>query len=96
VSIHADDVCPTVHREMTWSEEGRPTMAGNETTDRARATVQDAKGKVKESAGRAIDDEELEREGRTDQVKADAKRAASHAKEAAEKVKEGAKDALDE
>lgn len=45
------------------------------------------KGKVKETAGRASDDPELEAEGRGDQAK-------GHAKQAGEKVKDAAKDVL--
>jgi uncharacterized protein YjbJ (UPF0337 family) len=70
-------------------------MVGEHTSDRAKATAQDAKGKVKETAGHVADDEDLEREGRRDQMASDAKRAVSHAKDAAANVKEGARDALD-
>jgi uncharacterized protein YjbJ (UPF0337 family) len=76
---------------------GRRAIMGDEhTSDRAKAALDDAKGKVKETAGRVTDDEDLEREGRRDQVKSDAKRAASHVKDAAENVKEGARDAFDD
>jgi uncharacterized protein YjbJ (UPF0337 family) len=71
-------------------------MGDEHTGDRAKATMDDAQGKVKEAAGRVTDDEDLEREGRRDQVKSDVERAASHVKDAAENVKEGARDAVDE
>ena len=45
------------------------------------------KGKIKETAGRAGDDPELEAEGRGDQAK-------GHAKQAGEKIKDAAKDIL--
>jgi uncharacterized protein YjbJ (UPF0337 family) len=45
------------------------------------------KGKVKETAGRATDDPELEAEGRGDQVK-------GNIKQAGEKVKDAVKDVL--
>jgi uncharacterized protein YjbJ (UPF0337 family) len=69
---------------------------GEHTTDRAKASAQDLKGKAKEAAGRATDDESLEREGRRDQVASDAKRAVSHVKDAADRVKDGARDAVDD
>lgn len=51
----------------------------------------DAAGKAKEGAGKVAGDEDLEREGKLDQAKADAKDAAERAKdkasEAADKVK---------
>jgi uncharacterized protein YjbJ (UPF0337 family) len=68
---------------------------GEHTSDRAEAAVQDAKGKVKEAAGSATDNEQLEREGRRDQMASDAKRAVSHVKDAADNLKEGARDAVD-
>lgn len=46
------------------------------------------KGKVKESAGRATHDPELEAEGRGDQAK-------GHLKQAGEKVKDAVKDVID-
>ena len=45
------------------------------------------KGKIKETAGRAGDDPELEAEGQGDQAK-------GHAKQAGEKVKDAVKDIL--
>ena len=49
--------------------------------DKARNKVQRAKGKVKEVAGRALNDPALEREGRADQR-------VSHLKDAGERVKD--------
>jgi uncharacterized protein YjbJ (UPF0337 family) len=54
-------------------------------TDKAKNAAQGAKGKVKEVAGRVAGDDELENEGRTDQVKSDLK-------QAGEKVKDAFKD----
>jgi uncharacterized protein YjbJ (UPF0337 family) len=52
-----------------------------EIRDKARNTAQEMKGKVKEAAGRATDDESLEAKGKTDQAK-------SNLKQAGEKVKD--------
>lgn len=43
------------------------------TSDRLGNAAEDAKGKVKEGAGKATGDEQLEAEGKWDQTKADAK-----------------------
>ena len=51
-------------------------------TDKAKNAAQQAKGKVKEVAGRVADDERLENEGRTDQAKADLKQAGEKVKDA--------------
>lgn len=55
-----------------------------------------ARGEAKEKLGEAMGDEELERQGRADQSKADLKDAAEEAKsglsEAAEQVKQTAED----
>jgi uncharacterized protein YjbJ (UPF0337 family) len=56
------------------------------TDDKLRNQGQDLKGKAKETAGRATDDEELEAAGRADQAK-------SSLKQAGEKVKDAIKDA---
>ena len=48
--------------------------------------MDDLKGKVKEEAGRATDNRDLEAEGKADQAKADAKRGVD---DAADKVKSG-------
>jgi len=49
--------------------------------DKARNKLQRAKGKVKEAAGRALNDPALERQGRADQR-------TSHLKDAGEKFKD--------
>jgi len=51
------------------------------TDDRARNAVENAKGKVKEAAGHATDDDELVAKGKADQAKA-------HVKDAVEDVKD--------
>ena len=56
--------------------------------DKIRNAAEEAAGKVKEKAGDATDNEELEAEGKADQMKADVK-------QAGEKVKDAAKDAFD-
>lgn len=54
--------------------------------DKISNAAQDAKGKVKEGTGKAIDNEQMEVEGKGDQV-------SSSAKQAGENVKDGFKDA---
>jgi uncharacterized protein YjbJ (UPF0337 family) len=49
--------------------------------DKARNKVEDLQGKAKEAAGRASDDEELEAQGRADQMKSDAKQAGEKVKD---------------
>jgi len=56
--------------------------------DKIRNSAEEAAGKVKETTGQATDNEELEAEGKADQVKA-------NVKQAGEKVKDAAKDAAD-
>ncbi len=50
--------------------------------DKLGNAAEDAKGKAKEAVGGATDDEELERQGKTDQAKADLKDAAENVKDA--------------
>lgn len=50
--------------------------------DKMRDKTQAAKGKVKEGAGRAIDDPLLEGEGKADQVSGDLKQAGEKVKDA--------------
>ncbi|AYG78251.1 hypothetical protein DWB77_00358 [Streptomyces hundungensis] len=57
-------------------------MAGDEKT---KSKVEQAKGKVKETAGRAVGNERLEAEGRVEQAKGDAR-------QAKEKIKDVLKD----
>jgi uncharacterized protein YjbJ (UPF0337 family) len=59
------------------------------TSDKIDNKADVIKGKVKETAGRASDDPELEAEGRVDQTK-------GHVKQAGEKVKDATKDILDQ
>ncbi len=50
--------------------------------DKLGNAAEDAKGKAKEAVGGATDDEELERQGKTDQAKADLKDAGEKVKDA--------------
>ena len=50
--------------------------------DKARNKAQELKGRIKEGAGRATDDERLEAEGRSDRTKGSAKQAGEKAKDA--------------
>ena len=50
--------------------------------DKASNKVTDIKGKVKESAGKATDDDSLEAEGKTDQTKSSLKQAGENVKDA--------------
>jgi uncharacterized protein YjbJ (UPF0337 family) len=50
--------------------------------DKIDNAAEDAKGKAKEAAGKAKDDESLEAEGRGDQGKADLKKAGENIKDA--------------
>jgi uncharacterized protein YjbJ (UPF0337 family) len=77
----------------TLSKEG--TAMGKGTEDRAEGTWDKAKGKVKETAGEATGDGDMEREGRMDQAKGAGKRALGNVKDAAGKVKEDLGDAAD-
>jgi uncharacterized protein YjbJ (UPF0337 family) len=56
--------------------------------DRASNKMQDAKGRVKETVGSAVGNEDLENKGRTDQAKAGMKDAGEDLKDAAHKVKD--------
>ncbi|MFI6080519.1 CsbD family protein [Streptomyces sp. NPDC051217] len=48
---------------------------------KTEAKIEHAKGKVKETTGRAVGDERLEAEGRVDQAKSDARMAKEKAKD---------------
>ena len=50
--------------------------------DKAKNMAEDLKGKAKEAAGKASDDEQLEAEGQVDQGKADLKQRGEHVKDA--------------
>jgi uncharacterized protein YjbJ (UPF0337 family) len=49
--------------------------------DKARNIAEDLTGKAKEAAGKLTDDEELEAEGKADQISADAKQAGEKIKD---------------
>jgi uncharacterized protein YjbJ (UPF0337 family) len=51
-------------------------------TDKAKDKMQSAKGKVKETTGRAVDDRPLEEKGKADQVAGDLKQAGEKVKDA--------------
>ena len=50
--------------------------------DKMGNAAEDAKGKAKEAAGKATDDDSLEAEGHADQTKADFKKAGENIKDA--------------
>ncbi len=52
------------------------------TTDKAKNTAQQAKGKLKEAAGEAGDNDDLRAEGKADQTKASLKQAGEKVKDA--------------
>ena len=54
-------------------------------TDKAKDKAQVAKGKLKETAGQAIDDPVLEGEGKADRVKGNLKQAGEKVKDAVKK-----------
>jgi uncharacterized protein YjbJ (UPF0337 family) len=53
--------------------------------DKASNKAEDVKGKVKESTGKATDDQSLENEGKTDQSKSSLKQAGENVKDAFKK-----------
>jgi uncharacterized protein YjbJ (UPF0337 family) len=53
--------------------------------DKISNAAEEAKGKAKEGAGRASDNEQLEAEGQADQGKADLKQRGEHVKDAFKK-----------
>jgi uncharacterized protein YjbJ (UPF0337 family) len=55
------------------------------TTDKAKNTTQEAKGKLKEVAGRVSGNDELEDKGKADQSKANLKQAGEKVKDAFKK-----------
>ena len=59
--------------------------------DKASNSFKDAKGKIKETTGRATDDADLENEGKADQVEASVKESVEHLKDAAGNVKDAFK-----
>lgn len=52
------------------------------TTDKAKNSAQQAKGKVKETAGKATGNDKLRAEGKADQVKGNLKQAGEKVKDA--------------
>jgi uncharacterized protein YjbJ (UPF0337 family) len=54
-------------------------------SDKIENASDDLKGKIKEASGKATDNEELEAEGKTDQAKADLKKASENVKDAFKK-----------
>jgi uncharacterized protein YjbJ (UPF0337 family) len=55
------------------------------TVDKAKNTAQQAKGKVKEAAGKVTGNDKLKAKGKTDQKKSDLKQAGEHVKDAFKK-----------
>ena len=58
------------------------------TQDKASNKLQDVKGKAKETVGKVTGDEDLENEGKTDQVKASVKDVGEKVKDAASEIKD--------
>ena len=58
------------------------------TEDKASNKAQDLKGKVKETVGKATDNEDLEAKGKTDQAKAAVKDVGEKAKDAVSTIKD--------
>lgn len=59
--------------------------------DKAKNSAQDMTGKLKEAAGKATHDHELEGKGKADQSEASFKKAGEKVKDAAESVKDAFK-----
>jgi len=55
--------------------------------DKAKHTLEDAKGKIKEATGKAIGNEQMEYEGKVEQGKANFKQSGEHVRDAADSVK---------
>jgi len=60
------------------------------TKDKMSNTAQDVKGKVKETAGKAVGNRDLENKGKADQAKSAVKDVGEKVKDAAAKVKHAA------
>lgn len=58
------------------------------TRDKASNKLQDVKGKVKETVGKATGDDDLERKGKADQMKASVKDVGEKVKDAASEIKD--------
>jgi uncharacterized protein YjbJ (UPF0337 family) len=61
-------------------------------TDKAKDKAERIKGKSKEATGKAVGNERLESEGKTDQAKGGLKQAGEKVKDAASKAKRAVKD----
>jgi uncharacterized protein YjbJ (UPF0337 family) len=57
-------------------------------TDKADNKLHEAKGKIKETVGKAIGNEQMEYEGKVEQGKANLKQSGEHIKDAAGSVKD--------
>jgi uncharacterized protein YjbJ (UPF0337 family) len=71
-------------RPAHWPKELTPMSLG----DKVENKLHDAKGKVKEAVGKAIDNEQMEYEGKAEQGKANTKQAGEHVKDAAGNIKD--------
>jgi uncharacterized protein YjbJ (UPF0337 family) len=67
------EVSPHYDKESRWTVSKK---------DKAKNRAQIAKGKVKEVAGQALGDDQLEAEGHVDQSKGNLKQAVEHVKDA--------------
>lgn len=68
---------------------------GSGTGDKAEGRTDEMKGKLKETAGGVVNDEEMRDEGQSQQTKGEAKQAWGDVKNTGESLKERAKDAVD-
>jgi uncharacterized protein YjbJ (UPF0337 family) len=78
---------------QTWGRLVKEAPMG--TKDKASNKVQDVKGKVKETVGKVTGDEDLEKKGKSDQVKASVKDVGESVKDVGEKVKDAASEVKD-
>lgn len=56
--------------------------------DKAREKADEVAGKIKQAAGDATDDRDLENEGRDEEIKSKAQQAGEHLKDAADKARD--------
>lgn len=63
---------------IIWHQQGGTAMSGE---DKVRNVAERAKGKVKETAGKAVGNKRLTAEGKADQVSGDAKQAGEKIKD---------------
>ena len=85
-----------VDGQKAWTQKLGPGVKGGTLSlatgsHKVTMTLLDPKGKVKETTGRATDNEELENEGKADQVEASIKDSAEKLKDAAGNVKDAFK-----